>query len=70
MKVSGERDITDSPCIGICSTTNLGDDICFGCGRTAIEVIEWNSYSDQQKIEINRRLNCKLTADILEVATE
>lgn len=56
MKVSGERDITDSPCVGICSTTNVGDDICIGCGRTALEVIEWNSYPDQKKIAINQRL--------------
>lgn len=56
MKISGERDLTDSPCIGICSTTNLGDDICLGCGRTAQEVIDWNTYSDAQKIAINKRL--------------
>jgi hypothetical protein len=56
MKINGERDVTDSPCIGICSTTNLGDDVCIGCGRTAIEVIEWNTYSDQKKIAINQRL--------------
>lgn len=56
MKVNGEKDITDSPCVGICSTTNLGDEICLGCGRTAQEVIDWNTYSDQQKILINQRL--------------
>jgi hypothetical protein len=56
MKVNGEKDMTDSPCIGICSTTNVGDDICRGCGRTAIEVIEWNRYTDQKKVEINERL--------------
>jgi uncharacterized protein len=56
MKVNGERDETDSPCIGICSTTNVGDDICLGCGRTAQEVIDWNTYTDKQKIAINHRL--------------
>lgn len=56
MKVSGEKDLTDSPCIGICSSTNLGDEICIGCGRTAQEVIDWNSYSDDEKIAINLRL--------------
>lgn len=56
MNVSGKKDITDSPCIGVCSTTNLGDEICFGCRRTATEVIDWNSYSDIQKAEINKRL--------------
>ncbi len=56
MKINGEKDLTDSPCIGICSSTNLGDEICIGCKRTAQEVIDWNSYSDLQKIEINLRL--------------
>jgi len=56
LKVNGERDETDSPCVGVCSTTNCGDDICMGCGRTAMEVIEWNTYSDEKKIAINVRL--------------
>jgi predicted Fe-S protein YdhL (DUF1289 family) len=56
MKVSGERDLTDSPCIGICSSTNLGDAVCRGCGRTDKEVMEWNTYPDSKKIEINLRL--------------
>jgi predicted Fe-S protein YdhL (DUF1289 family) len=56
MNIKGERDMTDSPCVGICSTTNVGDDICRGCGRTAVEVIDWNGYTDQEKIAINKRL--------------
>jgi predicted Fe-S protein YdhL (DUF1289 family) len=56
MKVNGEKDLTDSPCVGICSSTNMGDEICIGCGRTAQEVIEWNTYPDSKKIEINLRL--------------
>ncbi len=56
MKINGEKDLTDSPCVGICSTTNVGDDICIGCKRTAQEVIDWNSYTDQKRIEINLRL--------------
>jgi predicted Fe-S protein YdhL (DUF1289 family) len=59
MNVSGERDLTDSPCIGICSTTNVGDDVCRGCGRTAEEVIHWNQLTDLEKIAINKRLNTK-----------
>lgn len=56
MKINGERDNTDSPCVGICSTTNVGDEICIGCGRTYLEVIDWNTYTDEQKILINTRL--------------
>lgn len=56
MKINGEKDFTDSPCVGICSSTSFGDEVCIGCGRTAQEVIEWNTYTDQQKIAINERL--------------
>ncbi len=51
-----ERCDTDSPCVGICSSTSLGDEICIGCGRTAEEVIVWNTLTDEQKREINKRL--------------
>ncbi|WP_419228160.1 DUF1289 domain-containing protein, partial [Pseudomonas aeruginosa] len=30
---------SDSPCVAVCST--LFDDICRGCGRTAMEVANW-----------------------------
>lgn len=56
MKINGERDLVDSPCVGICSATSMGDAVCIGCGRTSEEVIEWNSYTDAQKIAINLRL--------------
>ena len=51
----GESLITASPCIGICSTT-FGDDICFGCQRTYLEVIQWNTFSDEEKDKVNQRL--------------
>ncbi|MDF2529450.1 MAG: hypothetical protein K0Q57_330, partial [Gammaproteobacteria bacterium] len=47
---------TDTPCIGICSTV-YGDDICRGCMRHAKEVIEWNTYSAEQKSNILERLD-------------
>jgi hypothetical protein len=65
MNIFGEKDLTDSPCVGICSSTNLGDEICIGCKRTAQEVIDWNTYSDQQKIEINRRLQKMIESEFV-----
>ena len=56
MDILGNKDATDSPCIGICSATSFGDAICIGCGRTFEEVIAWNTYTDEQKSAINRRL--------------
>jgi predicted Fe-S protein YdhL (DUF1289 family) len=44
-----------TPCIGVCST-GIGDAVCRGCKRFAHEVIDWNSYSLDQKRLIDRRL--------------
>ena len=38
---------TDSPCVAICST--LFDDICRGCGRTAMEVSNWVFMTEDEK---------------------
>lgn len=57
MDISGKRDLTDTPCVGICSATALGDPICVGCGRTFDEVINWNTYTDEHKISINKRIS-------------
>jgi predicted Fe-S protein YdhL (DUF1289 family) len=46
-----------TPCIGICSTTSVGDSICRGCKRFAAEVIEWNIYSDAEKLAVLARLS-------------
>ena len=56
---------TPSPCIGACSTTALGDLVCRGCKRFAHEVIDWNRYSDAQKLATERRLQ-QLLGRILE----
>ena len=44
-----------TPCIGVCSTT-YGDLVCRGCKRFAHEIVEWNGYSDDQRLLIRDRL--------------
>jgi predicted Fe-S protein YdhL (DUF1289 family) len=44
-----------TPCIGICSTV-FGDEVCRGCKRFVHEVIDWNTYSSDQKILVKERL--------------
>lgn len=56
MNIKGDKELVDSPCVGICSATALGDEVCIGCGRTFDEVCQWNTYSDEEKIAINKRL--------------
>ena len=45
-----------TPCIGVCST-GIGDVVCRGCKRFSHEVINWNSYSLEQKRIIDDRLS-------------
>jgi len=53
-----------TPCIGICSTTSFGDRICRGCKRFATEVINWNSYTEDQKRAVQARIN-QLTSQLM-----
>lgn len=55
ISITGQRDDTASPCIGICST-GLGDELCRGCGRTFHEVNNWARFSDEEKRAINARI--------------
>ena len=45
-----------TPCIGVCST-GIGDSVCRGCKRFSHEVIDWNSYTQEQKRIIDSRLS-------------
>ena len=46
-----------TPCIGICSTTSFGDKICRGCKRFGFEVINWNTYTDHEKLAVLGRID-------------
>tara|TARA_B100000900_G_C20592418_1_gene722110 strand:- start:75 stop:533 length:459 start_codon:yes stop_codon:yes gene_type:complete len=54
---------TRTPCIGICSTT-YGDEVCRGCKRFSYEIINWNSFSPEEKESIWKRLE-KLKTQIM-----
>jgi predicted Fe-S protein YdhL (DUF1289 family) len=45
-----------TPCIGVCST-GIGDSVCRGCKRFSHEVIDWNSYTQAQKLAVDERLS-------------
>ncbi len=56
----GLFDRPDSPCIGICST--LFDEICQGCGRSAMEVSNWVFMNDAEKQAVWERITRESTA--------
>jgi uncharacterized protein len=56
MDINKTHDLIGTPCIGVCSTTSFGDEICRGCHRTFDEVRLWNTFTDEQKIVVNKRL--------------
>ncbi len=45
-----------TPCVGMCSTT-YGDLVCRGCRRFSHEIVNWNSYGDDEKRAVWARLN-------------
>ena len=59
------RDPVKTPCIGICSTTSVGDWVCRGCKRYSTEVIGWISFGEDEKAAVMRRIE-KLNKQILE----
>ncbi|MES2625613.1 MAG: DUF1289 domain-containing protein [Pseudomonadota bacterium] len=54
---NGAMKTVRTPCIGVCSTTSVGDRICRGCKRFSAEVINWNSYTETQKQAVQARIN-------------
>ena len=54
---------TRTPCVGICSTT-YGDDVCRGCKRFSKEIINWNSFSPDEREAVWQRLE-KLKTQIM-----
>lgn len=43
---------SNSLCIRICTLDE--DDVCLGCGRTLEEIKAWQSYSDEQRMEVGK----------------
>lgn len=48
---------TASPCIGICLySTEPGALYCVGCNRTSTEIREWMIMTDEEKLEVLKRI--------------
>lgn len=63
--LSNDRRIPSlTPCAGRCSTV-FGDAVCRGCRRFNHEVIQWNTYSAEQKQSIWKRLDAQLDQILL-----
>lgn len=48
-----------TPCAGRCSTV-FGDQVCRGCRRFNHEVIQWNTYTNEQQRAVWKRLDAQL----------
>lgn len=56
----GKMTRPDSPCIAVCTT--LYDEYCKGCGRTYIEVAQWNGMNEEQREAVWKRIDSEATA--------
>lgn len=50
----------DSPCIAICTT--LYTDTCLACGRTYMEVAQWNAMPEDEREKVWQRIDKEATA--------
>lgn len=53
------RMLSLTPCAGRCSTV-FGDQVCRGCRRFNHEVIQWNTYTAEQRLAVWKRLDDQL----------
>ena len=44
-----------TPCVSVCNIDKISER-CVGCGRTKEEIDNWLSYTQEQRMEIMRRL--------------
>lgn len=44
-----------TPCIGVC-IADPETRLCRGCKRTVWEIRNWNKYTDEERMEVMRRL--------------
>ena len=49
-----------SPCIGICKLEN---DVCVGCHRTLDQIVNWGSYSMEQRMSMLKEIQSRLTKE-------
>ncbi len=64
--------IVKTPCIGVCST-GIGDSVCRGCKRFSHEVIDWNSYTQEQRYLVIERLDLflqKIVGNMIDIFDE
>lgn len=50
----------DSPCIAVCTT--LYDEHCKGCGRTYVEVAQWNGMTETEREAVWQRIDAEATS--------
>ncbi len=43
-----------NPCVRDCEYDD--DNICLACHRSKKEIFEWGDYTDEERIEINKRI--------------
>lgn len=44
-----------TPCVSVCKINEISNK-CDGCGRTKEEIDNWKAYSQEERMEIMRRL--------------
>lgn len=62
----GTQDLSPvrSPCVGVCALDE--NDICIACHRTGIEIGEWGTYDNEQKIAVWKKVVLREKGELTE----
>ncbi len=53
-----------SPCVGVCALDE--NDICIACHRTGVEIGEWGTYNNEEKIAIWKKIVLREKGELTE----
>jgi len=51
-----EEGFVPSPCIGVCILDPTWGAYCIGCKRMGMEIVNWQEYTNKEKLQILERL--------------
>lgn len=63
------RKLSDSPCIGKCSTS-VGDDVCTGCLRSLSDIANWLMWSEDERAASNASRHQQIIAVMQDVGIQ
>ncbi|MDO6513754.1 DUF1289 domain-containing protein [Neptuniibacter sp. 2_MG-2023] len=53
-----------NPCVGVCALDE--NDLCIACQRSGIEIAEWGVYTNEEKVDVWKKIKQRESGDFSE----